>query len=161
MARTIWRLTKAKHAATALSGYGSVLRAGRWHRRGVPVVYAAASPALALLETLVHVEDAEALLAFDYAAVPIRLTEDFGEGGIERLPEEDLPADWRAWPWPASMQALGTRWMREKRSALLSVPSAVVPHERNYLVNPQHPRFGELEVGPPEPFPVDPRLARR
>ena len=59
MAR-IWRLTKAKHMGSALSGYGSTLRAGRWHEKGQPMVYAAASPAASLLETLVHVEVPEA-----------------------------------------------------------------------------------------------------
>lgn len=154
-ALTVWRLTKARHAASALSGYGSMLRAGRWHPRGRPVVYCAASPSLALIETLVHVERAD-LLRFDYVALPVALDEDL----LERMNVEDLPTDWRIWPHPASTQAFGARWFDEQQSVVLEVPSAVVPHERNYLLNPLHPRFGELEVGPPEPFPVDARLTR-
>ncbi len=152
---TVWRLTKAKYAASALSGYGSTLRAGRWHPRGRPVVYCASSPSLALLETLVHVERPD-LLRFDYVAVPVTLQEDH----VERLVPKDLPAVWRAWPHPASTQALGARWFDAQRSVALEVPSAVVPHERNVLLNPLHPRFREVVAGDPEPFPVDPRLAR-
>ena len=150
-----WRLTKAKYARTALSGVGSALRAGRWHGRGRPVVYAASSSALALLETLVHVERAE-LLRAEYVAVPLSVPADLAE----RLTPDDLPADWRAWPHPASTRALGTAWFDERRSAALVVPSVVVPHEWNVLLNPTHPDFRLVGVGEPEPFPVDARLGR-
>lgn len=152
---TVWRLTKAKYAQNALSGYGSTVRGGRWHPRGRPVVYAASSPALALLETLVHVERAD-LLRFAYAAIPVTLREEH----LERLAAADLPADWKAWPHPASTQALGARWFDEARSVALEVPSAVVPHEKNVLLNPLHPQFREVAVGPPDPFPIDHRLGR-
>lgn len=154
MALTVWRLTKAKYAAEALSGHGSMLRAGRWHRKGVPLVYAAESPALALVETLVHVAAPEDLLAFEYVVVPLYLEEKH----LEQLGEERLPEDWNVWPWPVSTQALGTRWLREERSVALEVPSAVVPRQRNYLLNPRHLQFDEAEAGPPEPFPIDARL---
>lgn len=155
MRRTVWRLTKARHAATALSGYGSTLRAGRWHLRGTPAVYAASSPALALLETLVHVERND-LLRFELVVIPIT----FDDALAERLNAPELPADWQAWPHPASTQRVGQAWFDGRRSVVLDVPSAVVPHERNVVLNPLHPRFGEVEVGSPEPFPLDPRLAR-
>ena len=150
-----WRLTKAKYAGSALSGVGSALRAGRWHARGRPVVYAASSAALALLETLVHVDRAE-LLRAEYVAVPVRVP----AGLVERLAPGELPADWRAWPHPASTRALGTAWFDGGRSAALVVPSVVVPHEWDVLLNPTHPDFGLVEVGEPEPFPVDARLGR-
>ncbi|GIV60340.1 MAG: hypothetical protein KatS3mg043_1429 [Rhodothermaceae bacterium] len=150
-----WRLTKARYKDTALRGYGSLLHGGRWHHRGVPVVYAADTPALALLETMVHLEEAD-LLAFEFVAFPIR----FGDDLLEVLDTEALPEDWNAWPWPASTQHLGTNWFMSQRSVVLRVPSAVVPHQYNYLINPTHPDFSRLEIGPAEPFPVDPRLAR-
>lgn len=150
----MWRLSKASYAQTALSGRGSALRAGRWHARGRPVVYAASSAALALLETLVHVDRAD-LLRAEYVAIPLRVPGDT----VERVDRAALPNDWRAWPHPASTQTLGTAWFDGARSAALVVPSAVVPHEWNVLLNPLHPRFHEVEVGVPEPFPVDVRLA--
>lgn len=152
-ALTAWRLTKAKYARTALSGLGSTLRAGRWHARGRPVVYAASSAALALLETLVHAERAD-LLRADYVAIPLRVP-----AGLTQRPDPaSLPADWQAWPHPASTRALGTAWFDAGRSAALVVPSAVVPHEWNVLLNPLHPDFHRIEVGKPEPFPIDARL---
>ena len=149
-----WRLTKAKYGPSALSGYGSMLHRGRWHHKGVPVVYAAESPALALLETMVHVEEAD-LLAFAFVVVPVR----FDAVHLLVLSEDDLPEDWNAWPHPVSTQRLGTRWLEEQRSVVLRVPSAVVPHQSNYLINPTHPDFAQLGVGPAESFPIDPRLA--
>ncbi len=148
-----WRLSKAKYARTALSGLGSTLRAGRWHARGRPVVYAASSAALALLETLVHAERAD-LLRGEYVAVPLRIP----AGLVEHLDRDGLPPDWQAWPHPASTRTLGTAWFDAGRSAALVVPSAVVPHEWNVLLNSLHAGFHRIEVGEPEPFPIDARL---
>lgn len=118
---TVWRLTKAKYAQggarSALSGYGSTLRSGRWHPRGRSVAYCASPLSLALLETLVHVERPD-LLRFDYVAVPAPLQNEL----LERLAPEDLPDDWQAWPHPASTQALGAPWFDEQRSVALEVP---------------------------------------
>ena len=150
---TAWRLTKAKYAEQALSGYGSTLRSGRWHERGRPVVYAASSAALALLETLVHAERPEWLHA---AYVAIRLEID--EALVERVDVAALPEDWQAWPHPVSTQRLGTRWFDARRTAVLVVPSAVVPHETNVLINPLHADFHAIRVGAPEVFPIDRRL---
>lgn len=163
MGKTFWRLTKAKYGRLGrgdphgpFSGYGSTLHAGRWHPKGLPVVYAAESAALALLETLVHVERAD-LLRFDYVAIPVTVPDALGDL-IESLDPDDLPADWQAWPYPASTQAIGAEWFDARNSVAIMVPSAVVPHERNVLLNPTHARFGELEIGEAQPFPVDPRL---
>lgn len=154
MPATIWRLVKAKYAEDALSGYGAQLRAGRWHRKGLSMVYLAESPALALLERLVHTSEPEELTGFNYVVVPVRVE----ARHIERLASDELPTGWDAWPWPASTQRIGSRWFERRESVVLEVPSAVVPRQRNFLLNPTHPRFDELEDGSPEPFPIDPRL---
>ena len=150
-----WRLSKATYARTALSGVGSALRSGRWHLRGRPVVYAASSAALALLETLVHVDRAD-LLQAAYVALPLGIPHAL----VERVMPADLPPGWQAWPHPASTRQLGTAWFDEARSAALVVPSAVVPREWNVLLNPTHPDFRHVTVGDAEPFPVDTRLGR-
>jgi RES domain-containing protein len=151
---TIWRLSKAKYANDALSGYGARLHAGRWHRKGLSMVYLAGSPALALLEKLVHVNRPEELTGFDWKVVSVTAE----ERHVQPLSEEDLPSNWDAWPWPASTQRIGSRWFEEQKSVVLAVPSAVVPHQRNYLLNPTHPQLESLEIGEPEPFPIDRRL---
>ncbi len=147
-----YRLTRADYAPTAFRGSR---RWGRWHRLGTPLVYAADTPATALLETLAHAERAT-LLARPYVVFRIECP----DAHLIRLAPADLPADWRAWPWPRSTQALGTFWFTRQASVVLEVPSAVVPHQRNYLVNPYHPDFARLAIGPPEPFDIDPRLGR-
>jgi len=150
-----WRLTKAVHAETALSGLGSALHAGRWHARGRPVVYAASSAALALLETLVHVERPERLRAA-YVAIPLGIPASLAR----RIRPSELPDDWQSWPHPASTRAIGTAWFDSAGSAALVVPSVVVPHEWNVLLNPTHPDFRHIAVGAPESFPIDARLYR-
>ena len=58
-------------------------------------------------------------------------------------------------------RALSDDVVDARRSVALVVPSAVVPHETNVILNPLHAEFRRIEVGAPEPFPVDARLARR
>jgi len=148
---TVYRLTKAEYADTAFRGSRG---RGRWHEQGVPMVYAADQPATALLETLVHAGRAD-LVTADYVVFEIELEDDTD---LLRLPDADLPSDWRNWPWPASTQAIGTFWHERRDSVALSVPSAVIPMHRNVLLNIQHPRFAHLSIGEPTPFPIDTRL---
>jgi RES domain-containing protein len=70
----------------------------------------------------------------------------------------NLPPTWRAWPAPAELRAIGDAWARQKRSLILEVPSAIVPQERNYLVNPAHPDFGTLTISAAQPFTFDARF---
>ena len=150
----IYRLTKARYKDTAFTGIGGLKSAGRWHRTGTPVVYASDAPASALLELIAHTEAATLLtqryVLFAIDLVPAR--------HLLELEAAALPADWRAPRWPPSTQAIGTRWFEDGDSVALEVPSAVVPQQRNYLINPPHPLFEELRITGPAPFDIDPRL---
>ena len=99
-ALTVYRVTKAAYAHAAFAGSR---RRGRWHRLGAPAVYCADAPATALLETLAHAERA-ALLAAPYVVFRVTLDAD---RHVVRLPADLLPAEWAAWPWPASTQDVG------------------------------------------------------
>lgn len=149
---TVWRLIKARYAAHAFDGEGARRYGGRWNSPGVAVAYAADSPASAILEVLVHLGRADILGA--YVLVPADVPAEL----IEELAARDLPPDWRASPIPPATQAVGDAWARAGRSAVLAVPSAIVPHARNYLLNPAHPEFDRVAVGAPERFAFDPRL---
>jgi RES domain-containing protein len=151
---TAWRLVKTRHLAHVMDGEGARRYGGRWNSPGVSVVYAAESLALAALEVLVHAHDRAALAAC--AAVRLR----FDEGLVRAVPETKLPGDWDRAPIPPATQAIGDAWVAAGRSAVLSVPSAVVPSERIYLINPRHRDFGRVRAGRPEPFAFDPRLVR-
>jgi RES domain-containing protein len=151
---TVWRLCKRRHAA--LDGEGARLAGGRWNSRGTAVVYASDSLSLAALELLVHCDPA--LLPDDLVAIAIEIPDGLA---IHRVEVADLPQSWRRHPAPASLARMGDLWARDTVSAVLSVPSAVVPGERNVLLNPRHPNFRRLRVGRPEGFALDARLARR
>lgn len=147
-----WRLIKAKHAESAFTGEGARLYGGRWGSAGTAIVYTAGSLALAQLEILVNLPTEKLLGA--YVAFRLR----FDEALVEVLPPEELPAAWRRDPVPQSAKNIGDRWVSEAHSLVLKVPSAVVPPESNYLVNPNHPGFERLEItGPIDPL-IDPRL---
>jgi RES domain-containing protein len=151
----IYRLTKARYQDTAFSGEGSMRFDGRWHRRGIRIAYASDAPASALLEVIVHTE-AFSRLHHDYVLFAVRFDPD---AHLLTVGPDLLPDDWRAVPWPAATQEIGTFWYEERASVVLEVPSAVVPHQRNYLINVAHPDFEELAIEGPEPFKIDPRLA--
>jgi RES domain-containing protein len=73
-------------------------------------------------------------------------------------PPPKLPTGWKQWPYPKTNAAVGDNWVRSGRSAVLKLPSAVVPEEFNYILNPAHPDFGRIDIGKPRMFKADPRL---
>ena len=108
------------------------------------------------MELLVHLDDEDG--SKDYVGVPAEIPDSVGIG---RLRGTDLPRDWRAYPRPQALADLGSRWAAGRESAVLAVPSAIIPQELNYLLNPLHPHFKRIKIGRPEPFSFDPRLRKR
>jgi RES domain-containing protein len=149
--RRAWRIVKARHAATAFSGEGARLYGGRWNSPGVTVVYASESRALAALENLVHLNPP---VTFQYVAIPV----EFDGSWVETIARRALPADWTDEPPPPSTKAIGDLWVNEGRSAVLVVPSVIVPGEANFLLNPGHRDFRKIRIGKAERFAFDPRL---
>jgi RES domain-containing protein len=148
-----WRIVKEKHLSSAFDGEGAMRSGGRWNRPGTKVVYVSGTRALAVLEILVHVESRDALAT--YALIEV----EFDERLVEELDVERLPRNWRDYPAPLTDQALGSAWAAEKRTAVLAVPSAILPRERNYLLNPEHPDFEKITRSQdPETLELDPRL---
>jgi len=150
-----WRIVKRKLAKDAFSGEGARLYGGRWNSPGVSVVYAAQSQSLAALELLVHLENSD--LLHEYVVIEAR----FDASLITRIAKSDLPKDWRAGPPPASARAIGDAWIAEEPSPVLELPSAVVPAENIFLLNPEHPTFAKIEIGSPLDFEFDARLISR
>ena len=146
-----WRMVKEKHIATAFSGEGAARTGGRWNSRGVAVVYTSATRSLAALETLVHLNP---LVMFNYRIIRV----EFDDGWVERLTLAALSSDWNMEPPPLSTRQLGDDWARSSRSAILAVPSVIIPDETNYVLNPAHPDFKKIAIDEPAPFTFDPRL---
>lgn len=151
----IWRLCRAAHAQAPLSGEGARIYGGRWNAKGTRMVYCAGSLSLACMEVLVHLDLRR--LPRDYQAIAIDLPDDVPR---KILATPELPPDWNQVPGPESLKQLGSAWAATGSEAVLVVPSAVIPFEFNYLVNPGHVDAGRLTVLPAIPFPSDDRLAR-
>jgi len=146
-----WRIVREDHGSTAFDGEGAWRFGGRWNSRGTRTVYTSATLSLAALETLVHLNPP---VAFKYVAIPI----EFDEALVETFATSDLPADWNEEPPPPSTAEIGDRWVKESRSAVLELPSVIIPAEPNYLLNPAHSDFKRIRIGKPTPFSFDPRL---
>lgn len=117
------------------------------------MVYTADSLALAALETFVHLDPE--LLPADYVASAADLP---GQLRLTRILLADLPVDWRRYPAPDVLRRIGSDWLRAGKTAVLAVPSVVVPQEENYLLNPEHKDFIRIVRHVAVPFQFDPRL---
>lgn len=146
-----WRLVASSRATTAFDGEGSYRYGNRWNLPGTRVAYLAATTSLAALEVLVHAGSPDHLISF--VAIPVQIP-------AEHVTDiEELPADWTESPAPVSTQRAGSAWAESAVSAVLRVPSVVVPWEVNYVVAVNHPDFSSLEPGEPRPFRFDRRFS--
>ncbi len=151
---TAWRIVKARHARAAFDGEGARRYGGPWNSPGTPVVYASESRALGLLEVLAGLSSPRAVQG--YLVIPVT----FNSHLALDLPPRDLPDGWRRYPPPLATQRIGDAWAAGRQSVVLRVPSALVPQESNYILNPGHPDFHRLRVGEAVPVPlvIHPRL---
>jgi RES domain-containing protein len=151
---TAWRITKKKYASEAFSGEGAKLFGGRWNPVGYPMVYMAQNLSLAILELIVHMDDDSDMTSF--VAIPVT----FDKSLVHVLPQSQLPEHWFDLPISEQSQMTGKKWLEQKQSVLLQVPSSVVPSESNFLINPLHPQFAQLEIGSPQPICMDQRISK-
>ncbi|MBD2305651.1 RES family NAD+ phosphorylase [Chroococcidiopsis sp. FACHB-1243] len=156
MSVRVWRICNAKWAATAFDGQGAKTYGGRWNPTGVAVVYTSSSLALAAFELLVHL--GVKTTPKPHVAIPADIPEQLS---IDSVLSEQLPSDWRDDPPPPVLAIIGSQWIRNARSAVLKVPSAVIDEEWNYLLNPTHPDFTQIALGKAKPFEFDTRLFSR
>ena len=150
----IYRLSLPKFVDTAFSGQGALLVGGRWTPPGYRAIYTAGSIALAVLETLVH---APLPTTPSHFAITIDVPDSMRITAIE---PDTLPDEWRGTPAPPSLQKIGESWLQSFETAILRVPSAIVPQEPNYILNPLHTAFSQLVIHEADPFKIDGRLFR-
>lgn len=155
MTLSAWRITKQKYAKSAFAGDGARIYGGRWNSPGTAMIYTAESQSLAVLEMLVHLDSPDLLRKYVLFQVSIDPSQ------AHDLSLATLPRNWRADPVPARVREIGDDWVARGASAVLRVPSALVPGESNFLLNPRHSDFGKLRIGKPIPFQYDPRLGKR
>jgi RES domain-containing protein len=147
----VYRLGSGRYPAN--DGFGASLYGGRWNHKGTPVIYAGVSRALCALEVLANADE----LGGDYVVTPIEVPDDLD---VTTLSIEALPPGWNVGKSIAAMADIGTDWANSLTSAVLVVPSAVIPREHNYLLSPLHPDFSKIRFLGPESFYFDDRLDR-
>lgn len=147
-----WQICRKRYAADAASGEGARLYGGRWNSRGVRMVYASTSLALAAVETFVHLEPN--LQPTDLVSVEGRIP---AELKIERLDLRVLPAHWHR-ASDESLCRFGDQWVSRGQTVALLVPSAAIRGDWNVLLNPLHPDFAKIRFEAPQAFEFDARL---
>jgi RES domain-containing protein len=147
----VWRV--APRPRSAFDGEGARRAGGRWNEKGVSVVYTSATLALAALEYFVNADPVNS--PADLVARPAQIPDDLL---IKTVSISDLPRNWRNFPAPEELRMLGTKWAQSMETVASAVPSAVIPQENNYLLNPLHSDFSKIVVGEPEPFSFDLRM---
>jgi len=146
-----WRIADIRHSV--FDGSGAARHGGRWNSPGRRVIYAAETYSGALLEVLVH---ASGNVPGNQVYREIRIPENIA---IEEAAADDVPG-WDAPDFIAS-RAWGDRWIDDRRTAVLLVPSVVTRVERNVVINQEHPDFSRIQTSDPHSVRWDARLMRR
>jgi len=142
----IWRISNYAD----LSGRGGTLVDGRWHRKGIPVVYCTDHPSTALLEILVHAT--LSTIPDTYQLIEIDVPDDVA------VADADLPENWR--DDQGATREIGTAFLDRREAALLRVPSVVMPKAENLLLNPLHETARRIAIAATYRYPFDSRLLR-
>jgi len=117
------------------------------------MVYTAANQSLAMLEMLVQDQPLRARYVMIEARIPSGVT-------IDRISMDAVPSDWRDIRARHKLQAIGAEWVTKRNGTVLAVPSAIVPAESNYLLNPLHPALKRINIGKPRIVETDLRLIK-
>jgi RES domain-containing protein len=137
-----------------LSGTGASLYGGRWHSKGTYILYTSSSASLALLESVVHISNIQ---VFDFCMICLEIP-DFS---IEKINVEKLPANWFENPSADALKIIGDEFISANESLALELPSAIVPEENNYLLNPFHSLFAKVKVLYVRNIAIDKRLMKQ
>ena len=150
----VYRIVK-QNRARDLTGEGARLFGGRWNSAGTPMIYTAESVSLATLEVLVHttLNCIPRNLVLVILEIPDHVS-------ILPLESSNLSQNWFLYPAPPECMKMGDRWSRKNESAILQVPSAIIPEseEYNYLLNPLHNDFHNITIKQIKPYSFDRRL---
>jgi RES domain-containing protein len=151
--RQVYRVVRKAYARTPLDGEGAYRYGGRWSSAGTRLTYTSENQSLAMLEYFVHIDadDAPPDLVLVTAEIPDDLT-------TQRVAIDKLPSRWRHSPAPPELARIGDDFVRQAKHCVLIVPSALAPHENNWLLNPQHADFRKVALSEVEPLSYDPRM---
>jgi len=137
-----------------LSGTGAAMYGGRWNSVGTHMVYTAGSASLAMLESLVHFGGR---IVGDYCQLALEFPDELATV----LDPKTLPGNWRESPAPDALKTFGNSFINEGKSAVLQVPSVLVPNESNFLLNPKHADFNKIRLLVKSKIRFDERLFKK
>jgi RES domain-containing protein len=159
LSRTLWRIATdtPTYQADDLSGAGAKATGGRWNETGISIVYTSETRALACLETVVHLSAGG--LPLNRYLVEITIPDEVW-ANAQVNPPVSLRVGWDAEPAGQVSIQFGTDWARSKKSALLVVPSAIVPEESNILIDPEHRDSARITATKRRKWLYDPRLIK-
>jgi RES domain-containing protein len=147
----VWRICSRRYQR--FDGEGARQYGGRWNHVGTSVVYTSGSLSLAALELFVHLDID--IVPPNLVAIQVEVPDNLA---VEAVKIDSLPKNWRRYPAPEVLKDIGTAWSAKGATAILAVPSAVIPEERNYLLNPAQPDFKRIRISRPVSFRFDPRM---
>lgn len=137
-----------------LQGTGGLYVAGRWHQKGIRILYSSSSISLVKLEVLANsvgkIPRSMALMTLEFP----------DNAPMKNVEEKQLPQGWHHYPYPAQLSQTTEQWLKEGTNWIMRVPSAQSPTEYNYLFNPQHPMHNQLKIVEVQDAYFDPRLKR-
>lgn len=147
----VWRICYRRYRR--FDGEGARLYGGRWNHARTSLVYTSGSLSLAALELFVHLDIDIAPVGL--IAIPAEIPDSLR---VDTLEVTSLPRNWRLYPGPEALKDMAAAWLSKSSTAVLAVPSAVIPSERNYLLNPKHADFERIRIQNSMPFEFDARM---
>ena len=147
----VYRIGTTKYS-NDLSGEGARLYGGRWNHPGIACIYSAETRALSVLEFTAHVSIDTLPKSLSITCIEIP------DDSIKSIPLSSLPSTWKSWPHSKSSRDFGTKLLEACKFLVLKFPSAIVPDEFNYVINPLHTRMKEVKIKEVKEFLWDTRL---
>lgn len=148
--RKVYRISKCVYIDD-IRGTGAAAFAGRWHSKGTYILYTAATPSLALLESVVHLSR---IPVVEYCMICLEIP----DTNIKKVNITELPYNWYFNPCPQDIAIIGDHFIKQNKYLGMEVPSVVIPEETNVLLNPNHADFSEVKVAYKRKIPIDQRF---
>ncbi|MBC8151836.1 MAG: RES family NAD+ phosphorylase [Bacteroidetes bacterium] len=149
----VYRLYKSTYIADPLSAEGARRAGGRWNPKGFPILYTSATPELALLEVVAHLNPS---FIPGFHLLVLDIPEDY-----RAVLETDLPPNWQDEQPGEALPAYLSDWLKQPDVLTVSVPSAIVSRSRNYLLHTLYPGFSDrVRIVENEPFRIDARVIK-
>lgn len=150
----LYRIAKCPYIKD-ISGTGAHIYGGRWNSKGMAMLYTAGNRSLAALEALVHIPQKNMTAGF--CLLVLNMPDDIN---VKTIKQSGLPVGWKSIPIQPALQEIGNKWLEEGRTAILRVPSVIIPEEYNYLINPLHPDAKRIKVQKVNAFVFDERISK-